>query len=119
MSELCAEYGISRETGYEVLRRFKAGGVAALMPLSHAPHRIPHKTPEPIVELLVEARRAHPTWGGKKLKTVLESRQDVKRPAPSTITEILQKRGLIEKRRRGRRAFPARTTHLREATTPN
>lgn len=93
MTDLCTEYGISRKTGYEVKRRFEGGGVAALMPRSHAAHRIPHKTPEPIVELLVEARKKHPSWGGKKLKKVLEREHKVELPSPSTITTILQKKG--------------------------
>lgn len=118
MTELCAEYGISRETGYEVKRRFENGGIEALMPRSHAPRRIPHKTPEPLVELLVAAREAHPTWGPRKLKTVLEQQHDVVLPAPSTISEILGRKGLIERRRR-RKCFALPPTGLREATRPN
>jgi transposase InsO family protein len=119
MTDLCAEFGISRETGYEVKRRYESGGVAALMPRSHKPMRVPHRTPEPIIELLVDARRAHPTWGGKKLKQFLETQQGVRLPAASTITDILTRRGLIEKGRVRRRVFPRSNTGLREATAPN
>ena len=120
MAELCREYGIHRQTGYEVLRAFEAGGIEGLLPRSRAPLCTPHKTPESVVKILVAGRKAHPTWGGKKLKHVLEAQHGVKLPAPSTITDILKRKGLLEPRPYRRRFRPASgLTGLREAAVPN
>jgi transposase InsO family protein len=118
MAELCREFGINRQTGYEVLRRFEANGIEGLLPRSRAPMRIPHKTCEELAEALVRARKAHPTWGPKKLKAVLEARLERKMPAVSTILGILKRRGLVEGRRR-RPKVPPHSRPLREARSPN
>lgn len=119
MADLCREFGINRQTGYEVWSRFKANGAAGLLARSKAPRRIPHKTPSEIVDRLVLARQEHPTWGAKKLKTVLERDEQLQLPAPSTIQDLLKRKGLIDGRRR-RRVFPrVHPTGLRIATSPN
>ncbi len=118
MTDLCREYGIHRQTGYEVLDRYKAGGIEALLPRSRAPKRVPHRTKEELVEVIVAARRTHPTWGPKKLKELLEKQHDIRLPAASTIGEVLIRHGLVEKRRR-RRTAALRPTGLREAAQPN
>jgi transposase InsO family protein len=120
MTDLCREYGIHRQTGYEVLRAYEAGGIEGLLPRSRAPKHTPHKTPTAIVQLLVEGRKAHPTWGGKKLKHVLEAQHGVQLPAASTITDILKRQGLLEPKaqRRRRTGLPV-ARGLREALMPN
>jgi transposase InsO family protein len=87
---------------------------------SRAPKRIPHKTPEAVVRALLEARKRHPTWGAKKLKTVMEAELDVVLPAASTISHWLKRHGLVESRRPRRNVAPPRpTAGLREAAAPN
>jgi transposase InsO family protein len=117
MSDLCREYEISRETGYELERRFDVGGDAGLQPQSRAPKHSPKRTPPTVVDLVVEERRAHPTWGARKLKVMLE-RSGGPMPASSTIHGMLKRRGLVEKRRR----LPTVTrgkSGLRQAAQPN
>src|SRR5712692_1994590 len=41
MTALCAEYGVSRKTGYKWLRRFRAEGPAGLTERPRAPHVVP------------------------------------------------------------------------------
>lgn len=118
MTDLCEEYGIHRQTGYEVWRRYQERGAEGLLPQSKAPRRRPHRTPDEVVALLVEERKAHPNWGARKLKTLVEERRDLKLPAASTITNWLKRAGLVEPRKR-RRRLPPRPTGLREATTAN
>ena len=74
MTDLCQEYGIHRQTGYEVWQRYKDYGAEGLLPQSRAPQSIPHRTPKEIVELLVRARKKNPSWGPKKIKAVLEKK---------------------------------------------
>ena len=88
LAVLCAHYGISEKTGYKWLARFKAGGPAALQDDSHRTQRCPHATPEALRQVIVALRRAHPMWGARKLRAVLQDQQPlVPWPAASTITK--------------------------------
>ena len=75
MTELCAAYNIARETGYYWLRRYRQGGLEALQDRERAPRQHPNQTPEQIEEAVLELRRAHMSWGPRKLKRVLEREQ--------------------------------------------
>ena len=103
MTALCREFGISRKAGYKWLERFRTGGVPGLYDRSRRFRSHPKQTPEKIVELVVGERRRHPTWGPKKLKASLELRGWAV-PAASTIGKILQREGLVTKKRRRDRA---------------
>jgi len=103
MSQLCARFGISRPTGYKWLRRWCAEGREGLQELSRQPHHCPHQTSEQMEQAIVEARSEHPCWGGRKLADLLGQwaeqgrlQIDEKIPAPSTITTVLERRGLLD-----------------------
>jgi putative transposase len=101
MAELCREFGISRKTGYKWLARYDALGVDGLRDMSRRPQRVISTSGE-VVLGIIEARRAHPRWGPKKLREVLKRRRgahDV--PSVRTIARILMRAGepLIRKRR--------------------
>jgi putative transposase len=98
---LCRQFGISRKTGYKWLERFEQHGAAGLADRPHTPQRPPHRLPESLVDLLVATRKAHPTWGPKKLHAFLAERHtELELPAPSTIGEWLKRYGLIRPRKR-------------------
>ena len=100
---LCARYGVSRETGYAVLARYRREGRAGLEAHSRRPHHSPRQTPDWVIEQLLEARRRHPTWGPKKLLWLLRQRAPAGAwPAPSTAGLWLARRGLVRGRRRRR-----------------
>jgi transposase InsO family protein len=104
MVDLCREFGISRKTGYKFWDRYQHRGVTALGDQSRARRQIAHKTPEAIEQLLVEARKAHMTWGGRKLKSVLEQESPgVSLPSAGTIATILRRHGLVQRRKARRR----------------
>jgi transposase InsO family protein len=46
---------------------------------------------------VVQLRQQHPAWGARKLRRLLENQGLKGVPAPSTITEILRRHGLLEK----------------------
>ncbi len=103
--ELCERYGVSRPTGYKWIYRFHDHGVAGLEELSRRPRHCPHKTAEDLVEEILELRRRHPFWGAKKLLKILRKRRPKKAwPARSTISDLLKRNHLIEKKRR--RKYP-------------
>jgi hypothetical protein len=66
MTELCDRYAISRETGYEWLERFDAGGRAGLSDRSRALHQCPHRITDHVAQLISLTRRQHPSWGPEK-----------------------------------------------------
>ena len=104
---LCRLYGISRPTGDKWLARHAETGIKGLDNRSRAPARHPNQVGEDIERAIVEARRAHPHWGPKKLRVVL-GRQGPRRhwPACSTLGEILRRHGLTVPRKRRRRTPP-------------
>lgn len=118
MADLCREYGISRKTGYKLLNRVQRLGAAGLDEQSRAPKTIPHKTPPEVVELILTERRRHPSWGPKKLKASLEHRLGHPLPAPTTIYQVLDRNGLVEKRKYRPRHKP-QPTALRKPLAPN
>jgi transposase InsO family protein len=98
---LCREFGISRKTGYKWAQRFEQRGLEGLQDQSRAPLTMPWETSLEIQELLLAARKRHPTWGPRKLKAWLEDRDDtLELPAPSTIGDLLRREGLVHRRRR-------------------
>jgi transposase InsO family protein len=111
MTDLCSEFGISRKTGYKLKGRFEEFGPEALYDQTRAPKRIPHRTSSAVRELLVASRKAHPTWGPKKLKAwLLAKHEGIRLPAVSTIGEILKAEGLVKPRRPRSRASATPTS---------
>lgn len=93
MAGLCREFGVSRDTGYRWLRRFRgAGSVGALCELSRRPHSSPRRT-DAGVEQRVRELRAQYGWGAEKI-AVLLGREDVTVPV-RTVGQILKRLGLI------------------------
>lgn len=112
--DLCGRYGISRPTAYKWIQRFLNQGYDGLDELPRRPSRCPHRTPDSIVEAILDLRKKHPSWGAKKLLKILHTRRpDAPWPARSTASEILKRHGLVEKKRR--RTYPG---HPGQPLTP-
>jgi transposase InsO family protein len=108
-AELCRRFGVSRPTGYRWLRRFQAGGAAGLVDRSTRPLHCPSQTPEEMERLVVGLRKKHPRWGGRKISRRLRDLGHAAVPAPSTVTGILRRHGLVsaEPQRRDHQRFVA------------
>ena len=105
--QLCRAFGISRKTDYKRVHRFQAWGWDGLGDLSRAARQHPNQTERAVAEHLIAARQAHPTWGPKKLVAWLKDRQPwVSWPAPSTVGDLLDRAGLVRRRKGRRRAAP-------------
>ena len=93
--ELCRRFKISPKTGYKWLRRYKSGGREGLADGSRRPHSSPAQTEAAIEQQVIELRtESRNCWGGRKLSRQLLKRGGPKL-APSTITNILRRAGLI------------------------
>jgi hypothetical protein len=73
MAELCRRYGISRQTGYEVLADYAKFGPAGLVDGSDRPHTRPHAMPAPDVALILQLQQRY-TWGARKVRRLLAQR---------------------------------------------
>jgi len=108
VSELCRRHGVSRETFYVWRARRASGDPEWFKDGSHAPRSCPHRTAAAQEEAIIAARRQFPHLGPRKLLPVLERRyRATDWPAASTIGDILDRAGLIEKARRRRRPLDA------------
>lgn len=94
--QLCQRFGISPTVGYKWLKRYRAGGWEALADRSRRPHNSPAQTGDSMEQTVVALRREHPVWGGRKLHRRLKDLGYSGVPAPSTITDILHRHGLIK-----------------------
>lgn len=93
--ELCRCYGISAKTGYALLKRYREEGWDSLKDRSRRPRASPLRTTAAMEAQVVELRRQHPAWGGRKIHRRLCDLGIADTPAPSTITHILHRHGLI------------------------
>jgi len=103
MSELCRHHGISRRIGYKIVRRYQEEGVDGLKDRSRAPHTSPHRTSAEVEDILLNARRARPHWGPRKILAWLSRRQPAFAdllPAASTVGDLYRRNGLTQQRRR-------------------
>ena len=93
--ELCRRFGVSSSTGYLWLERWRSAGREGLSDRSRRPATSPKRTVAELEVQVLAVRAAHPVWGGRKIRRVLE-RQGVAAPSASTITEILRRHGKLD-----------------------
>jgi len=118
MAPLCAEFGISRKTGYKIYDRYKTCGINALTDRSRRPYRQANQLPVPIEALIVRLKREYPGWGAPKIREkVRQHSPAVHCPAISTVHAVLDRHGLVQRRRR--RRHRATGTALSRPTAPN
>jgi transposase InsO family protein len=95
-SALCRQFGISCKTGYKWLKREQESGIAGLSDQSRRPKHSPRRTDEVLETKVLEVRRKHKVWGGRKIRKVLQNEGCERVPAASTITAILHRHQKIE-----------------------
>lgn len=106
VSELCRMFGVTRQTGHTWINRYKSERTLdSLRDKSRRPLVSPTKVSDEIESLLVAARKQRPTWGARKLRHVLvQNYPGHEWPSPSCITTILTRNGLVEPRKKRRKA---------------
>ncbi|WP_142107093.1 helix-turn-helix domain-containing protein [Pseudonocardia cypriaca] len=105
VAEVCARHRISRETFYQWQRRYAADGLAGLMPRSRRPLRSPGQLAPDLEDRIVRLRKQH-GWGPDKIRDALR-REGHSAPAPSTIQQVLARRGLTGTRAAARSRPPS------------
>jgi transposase InsO family protein len=93
--------------------------MAGLADASRAPKTHPNQSPPEVEAAVLRVRKAHPTWGSKKILAILDrERPDEDWPARSTIDAILKRAGVVEPRSKRVRRQPSAPPFV-EATAPN
>ncbi len=93
LSALCAEFQISRPTGYHWLRRYQADGIRGMEERSRRPQHSPQRTAPAWEQRVVAWRRAKPDWGARKIQHLLQ-REGIEL-AGSTIHRIFLRHDLV------------------------
>ena len=107
VSDLADRFSISRATAHKWIRRHKLLGDNGFHELSRRPYNSPSQTAPAIAQGLIALRKAHPSWGARKLLDLMHRRDPSRQlPSPSTACRILLREGLVRTRRRFRRAHP-------------
>ncbi|MEK8053600.1 IS481 family transposase [Ideonella sp. DXS22W] len=95
---LCRRFGISPKTGYKWLARALESpgddGQSVLRDRSRRPNASPARSTAAVEQAVVDVRREHPAWGGRKIARRLLDLGHAAL-APSTVTHILHRHGLI------------------------
>jgi transposase InsO family protein len=119
ITELSNIYGVSRKTIYKWIERFQNRGISGLGERSRAPLNHPNATPIDIVDMIIKAKLIKQRWGPKKIVARLEyERPDINWPAISTVSEILNREGLVRHRKK-RHHTPPYSEPFRGTTCPN
>ena len=118
MAAACRDFGISRKTGYKIFDRYKEFGVRGLEDRSKSSYRHPNKLPFQIEKAILRLKQEHRTWGAPKIQDKLVKEFPmIKPPAVSTIHVVLDRHGLVTRRKR--RRHKAKGTPLSQALAPN
>ena len=119
MSELSREFGISRKTGYKIWNRYKEVGVRGLTDRSRRPIRYANQLPMQVEQTILRIKKDKPSWGAAKIRERISRKYpDIGLPAKSTIHAVLDRHGLVKKRRRRRRS-KMEGTRLFPGKSPN
>jgi len=116
----CAVLGVSRQTFYKYLARFRTEGVAGFFPRSRAPVSSPSLTSAAVVEAIVRARKELDEEGGDNgaisIRWRLEDQGLVALPSRATVHRVLVRRGQVVAQPRKR---PKKSTRRFAAPFPN
>lgn len=97
---LCKRYGIKPKTGYKLMKRYREEGLKAIQFRSRRPIRNPSAISTDAILEIVALRNAHPRWGAKKLRILLQEVHRLEVPSIRSINRVLDRAGMLRKRRR-------------------
>lgn len=102
VKDVAARFGVSRQSVHAWLVKYEAGGLGGLADGSHRPRECPHQMSVEIEVAVLEMRRAHPTWGAKRIVFEL-GKQRCDPPSESSVYRALRRAGVIDPNTRRRR----------------
>lgn len=119
-SALCAEYGISRKTGYKWRKRYESDGAGGMSERSRRPRSHSAELPEALVCKIIKLKSAHPSWGPRKIQALFSRKHgEEELPSESSFKRVLQRAGLTKPRTRRAARESGRLAAGRQAEAPN
>ena len=103
VSEVAAQWAVSRQTVHGWLARYEAEGLVGLADRSHRPGGCPHQMPGSVEAVVLELRRERPYWGPRRITLELARRGVVPLPSESAVYRALVRAGVIDSASRRRR----------------
>ncbi len=67
VTDVAARFGVARKTVHDWLAKYEAGGLENLGDRSHRPRSGPHQLPGEVEAAIARMRRAHPSWGPRRI----------------------------------------------------
>ncbi|TDC73189.1 IS481 family transposase [Actinomadura sp. 7K507] len=104
VAQVARQFGASRQSVHNWLRRFEAEGAQGLVERSRRPRTSPSRLPAEVEALVCELRRAYPRWGPRRIAYELGLRGVDPAPGRSTVYRVLVRNGLVQ---------PQQQTHRR------
>jgi putative transposase len=103
---------------YKIYERYKAFGLHGLNDRSRRAQRQANRLPLTIERAILGLKKRHPSWGAPKIREKLRPQcAPVRCPAMSTVHAVLDRHGLVRKRRQRRPHLHG--TPLSRASEPN
>lgn len=119
LADLCRQFSISRKCAYKWIKRFIEKGFEGLQDKSRAPNNRPHATDPEIIDALLKLKSQRSKWGPKKVLGHLRKYYpEILWPSTTTIGNIFEKHGLVEKRKL-RKRLAERKNPLSECNASN
>src|SRR3954452_2544455 len=106
VTDVAGRFGVSRQTVHAWLAKYEAGGLEGLGNGSHRPKSCPHQTPAGVEVVMAEMRRAHASWGPRRLVFEMGRVGVEPLPSESAVYRALVRLNLIDpeaRRPRGRK----------------
>lgn len=103
ITEVAAQWAVSRQTLHAWLARYEAEGLDGLGNRSHRPVSCPHQMPAALAALVLEMRRGRPYWGPRRIALELGRQHVHPVPSESAVYRCLLRAGVIDPVRRHRR----------------
>jgi putative transposase len=108
VQDLSRQFGVSRQTAYKWLNRFRQRGLPGLRDQSRRPRRSPKRLSASWLAAIERVRRVRPHWGAKKIHQQLLRQYPRRRlPCVRSIHRWLQRVGWVPPRSKRARRGPA------------
>jgi transposase InsO family protein len=104
VTEVAAQWKVSRQTLHAWLARYEAEGLEGLADRSRRPVACPHQMPAVLEARVLEMRRARPFWGPRRIVAELSRAGVSPLPSESAVYRCLVRAGVIDPVRRRRRS---------------
>lgn len=121
LSSLCEDFGISRPTGYAIIKRYQEEGWEALEERDRRHHHHPYETEQDVKDAIIRERKQHPRWGARKIRVLLQRNPEIAIdaiPSETTVNAIMKRAGLVVPRRKGRRRIEPQNPYF-DPEAPN